>query len=331
MGENILETNRRFGVEIELNSFDGRDFKQFPLGRFQMPAGIHTITNLVKTQTNMLTDTTYHHSTHNNFDRWVVKPDSSCGFEVCSPPVTGEKGINQICGVVKALKEHPSVICDDRCSLHVHVNVQDLSKEQLASVLVYWIKCESVFFDLMPPGRKRNRYCMTIGNTDMFYHNTPMDPENIINKLGFYKYLSMNTYHYIKKSRPTIEFRIADAKACTDPVYIKNWMRLILHFVEMTARRPLPRPYKVGDPWSSFLWLDPKDVFYLLGFYGNYPLTPELEETREWFVERLIKNIDCDLKGIWSREGREKSKQQIIEIAGDLGSLKSPALKELII
>jgi hypothetical protein len=323
MGENILEYNynRRFGVELELNAFDQRDFKKNPLKVFEHPAGIHTVTNLVKTETGMWTETEHYRSTHNNYDRWVIKPDSSCGFEVCSPPVKGWEGIEQICSVVNALKKHPSVISDHRCSLHMHLDIGDLSKEQLASVLVYWIKCEAVFLDLMPPGRKRNRYCMSIGNSDMFYHNTPIDPDNIINKLGIYKYLTANTYHYIKKSRTTIEFRIADAAACLNPLYTKNWMRLILHFVEMAARRPLPRPYKSGDPWSSFLWLDPKDVLYLLGFYGNYALSPGMEQTRNWFVERLIKNIDCDLTGIWSKVGREKSKKQILEVAEDLGVL----------
>ena len=157
----------------------------------------------------------------------------------------------------------------------------------LGIVMAYWIKCESVFLDSVPVNRKRNRYCQCIGLCDLFDHNTQYGPKDIVRSLGQQKYYTVNTYHLCQNRRPTVEFRIVESEGCLDPYLVKNWIRLLIHFVEVAKRHQMPRPYVQGDKWSSLLWLDPEDVMGFLGFNGGYELSRGMEQTRNWFLARL--------------------------------------------
>jgi hypothetical protein len=306
---------RRFGAEIEINALDGRSR---PPGE-KLPDGIFYISQMLASKLQSRVEVAKWHHTHHNTG-WVVKPDSSCGMEVCSPVSKGTKGLDNICRVVEYLHDDPLVVADERCSFHVHVEVNDLSSDELASVLAYWVKCETVFLDSTPPLRKRNRYCQQLGISDIFEHDSTFTPNQLIAKLSTYKYFSLNTYHFYKGRRPTIEFRIAENQACRSPHYVRNWIRLIIHFVECAKKTPFPGPYQEGNPWSSYLWLEPKDVFTFLGFRpGQSKLSPEMAQTRDWLLVRLLLNITpTGLPGVWSDEVRSAAHEQVIELANEL-------------
>ncbi len=307
------ENYRRFGVEIELNATDGCSKSE------DLPEGIYYVGNLVnKTLKKSVEIDKWGHTHHNNI--WTIKPDSSCGLEVCSPVSKGRFGLREICKVVDALAGDSILTSDERCSLHVHVEVADMCHEELAAVLTYWIKCEAVFMDSVPASRKRNRYCQFIGVSDLFEHDSTYGPYQIVNKLSSYKYYSINTYHYNKGKRPTVEFRITENAVCLNSYLLRNWIRLVLHFVEMAKNKPLPCRFQEGNPWSSFLWLDPKDVFSLLGFLpGQYELSPEMEETRKWFVYRLQANaLNTNLSGVWDDKARTPAYNEVIALAKEL-------------
>jgi hypothetical protein len=192
------------------------------------------------------------------------------------------------------------------------------TEEDVAAIIAWWIKCETVFLDSVPPLRKRNRYCQFIGICDMFAHNSTLVPERIINKVGKEKYYTINTFHYTKKNRSTIEFRIAPKEACVSSVDAKNWVRFVLHFVECAIQKGLPKPYRRDDPWTSFLWMDPRDVLEFLKFSKDYQLTPDMEETRDWFLSNLTKNLgQGELSGVWSKEVRKIAQLQLKELLNE--------------
>jgi hypothetical protein len=314
MGEPIVQhlsfnSKRRFGVELEILSFD----KQNKASGNQMPKGTDYVTLLVRQNAEESVEArTYEHTSENN-NCWVVKPDSSCGLEVCAPPLRGWRGIRKVCRVVDAFARDPKIEVDKRCSVHVHVGVGDLSVKQRAAVISYWVKCEPVFMDLVPNTRKRNRYCQLMGMTSLFEHDTVYPPEVLIEKVGEFKYFSLNTNQMVRNNRQTLEFRIIEGDGCKDPYLIKNWIRLLLHFVEMTSQMPLPRPYIPNDPWSSLLWLDTKDVLKVLGFQVDPPvfeLSRGLTQTRNWMLARLMRYMTPDV----DRGPRWKAYQELTEV-----------------
>ena len=306
-----FDSSRRFGVELELNSFDKRDFYSNPLNTTlgELPLGSDEIAILLNSKLGFNVKIMKYHHTHNNLV-WVIKPDRSCGIEVCSPVSKGWTGIKSICEVVDLFSREKEISADSRCSFHIHVDVSDCSKEQVAKILTYWIKCEAIFLDSVPLQRKRNKFCQCIGMTDLFEVDTPWDSSYIIKKLGNNKYYTANCEHLANGHRQTLEFRIAESTACIDPFYTKNWIKLILHFVECAKNAPIPPTYRPDNAWSGFSWFDLEDVFTFLKFTDYFELSKGMEQTRNWFLARIASNLNSTLPGIWSQNARRITKEQ---------------------
>ncbi len=309
-------SDRRFGIEIELNAFDGRNR---PENKDALPAGIESVGELVSSVLTTSVNVLPWQHTHNN-NNWIIKPDSSCGMEVCSPVLKGWKGLEQVVRCAEAFNQH-KIKSDHRCSLHVHVNVHDCSKYEVASMVAHWIKCEAVFIDSVPANRKRSRYCQVVGLCDMFDIETTPNPQNILDKMGQSKYFTLNNHHFSKDMRSTIEFRIAENDACIDPIFVKNWARLVVHFCDMAKKLPVPPKYEPGKPWTSLCWLDPIDVFRMLGFLpGQYDLSPGLCQVRDWFLARIITHMrNTGLPGAFSVIGRNHAWEEVQKLVGMIG------------
>jgi len=306
----MFDSTRPFGTEIELNALDGRDSPEVD---GKLPEGIDHVGNLVAQYTKSYIEIRKWGPTHHN-SFWVVKPDGSCGMEVCSPVLRGIRGIRHVCGVIGRLAEDPLIEADDRCSFHVHAGVEDLSGESIGTILAWWVKCEATLLAAMPNRRKMNRYCRQAGLTDYFAHDRDIDPYGLISFMGGSKYWTANTFHLVAGRRKAMEFRIMDEKACLDPEGAFNWVVLCLHFMERAICRGWPRPYQDGDPWSSFLWLDPDDVWRFLGFDGRVRLCPVLSRVREWLALRWWSNQSDGMGGPWSCEARSAALGQAARI-----------------
>ena len=308
--------DRKFGVEMEVCDFKHRDFKTYPLDKGELPEGMAEIACLLGEKLKTQVQTNKWHYTHNN-ESWVLKPDSSCGIEICAPVYRGWNGLEKVCIATRELANDKRITVDDRCGLHVHVDVSDCSSTQINNILAYWIKCESVFLDSVPPNRKKNRYCQQIGISPLFDVESEISGL-LVQQLGQVKYYTINSYHMQRGDRNTLEWRIMEGPGCLDPYLVKNWVRLVVYFVECAKRRPTPKKYIAGDPWTSLCWLDPMDVMEFLGFFG--PISKGLEEVRDWFVARIHANLfQHKMMGVWSPECRAVAKKQLDEIVGRLG------------
>lgn len=313
------KTYRRFGVEVELNTTTGV-IKRWDIDEGETPDGSDYVSCIINKATGDKVVIHGWHHTHNN-NIWIVKSDRSCGIEVCSPVLKGWSGQKKIIKAIDYFNKN-DLKSDNRCSLHIHVNIDDFTKYELASVISYWVKCEHVFLDAMPDIRKNNRYCQMIGMSDIFKHDFNMNIDDIIDRVSDSKYYTINAYHLkkgggmeasVNSRRKTIEFRIAENNICINPWDAKNWIRLIIHFVERVKRFNIPSRYRSNDPWSGLLWLDPKDVFKILGF--DEELSPGLIQVKNWFIERLLRyGYDSSLGGIWSNSGRKSSRNSLFSI-----------------
>jgi hypothetical protein len=300
-------SDRRFGIELEILAFDGKNRPE----QGNQPAGIEKVAALIVDNVEEPVDIKGYEHTDGNIG-WVVKPDSSCGMEVCTPILKGWHGLKKACNVVNAFRDNPNIRVDNRCSVHVHVEIADLEKSELATIIAWWFKCEAVFLDSVPPHRKRNRYCQFMGLQNLLEAETRLNAEDLVKRAGQVKYFSLNTNQYVRNGRKTVEFRIIEGDGCKDPYLIKNWIRLLIHFVEMARRKGMPPPLREGDPWSSVLWLDPEDVLTFLGFNNNpkeFELSPGLTQTRDWFISRMWKHMSADAITL-----RQVARRQLDEI-----------------
>lgn len=326
-----FSSNRRFGVEFEYNAFDGKN-RPDPHKRV---AGIEVIAGVVGKFCEQGVEIREWEHTQKN-DKWVVKPDSSCGLEVVTPPMKGWKGLMQTCRVVDGLSKHPDINADHRCSVHVHLEIADLNDEQQKSLFDHWTKCEPVFMDMMPQQRKRNRYCQFIGVSNKLQTTTNFTAKQWIEEVGDVKYYSGNVNQMRKAmaagnmERKTWEVRIGEPGGCKDAFFIKNWVRLLVHFVEMCKMRPVPNAFEEGKPplANGLLWLDPEDVMTVLGFSNNpqqYELSNGLKQTRNWMLARLQKNMTAHTLPGFPRSVAYKQLQDILERHKDEGDEIGPA------
>ena len=301
-----FSSNRRFGIELEFNSFDGNN--RPPKG--EQPAGIYEIAEITaKASPEAGCEVRAWEHTNGN-KRWVAKPDSSCGMEVVSPPRKGWAGLKDVLKVVDALSADERVKADQRCSVHCHAEVADLTEAELASMVAWWVKCEPVIMDAMPMSRKRNRYCQIIGMNNTFQHDGAYSDQDIIQRVGDVKYYTFNTNQYCRGGRKTVEFRVIEGAGCKDAYLIKQWVRFLMHFIDLTAKLGRPDHYyepkndqekKEITPWTGLVWLDPQDVLSLLGFNNvsvaipnhrkatEFTLSKGMMQTRNWFLARLVK------------------------------------------
>lgn len=316
--DSVLQHNytRKFGVEIELNAFDGRAEIQI----HEQPMGIQYIASLISNHLEDYVEIQPWNPTvwHDTNGFWLVKPDASCGMEVCTPIMKGWTGLREVCQVVELLSKNPRIEADRRCSLHVHIDVSDCSNYDIANILRFWIKFEPVFMDAMPDQRKRSRYCQYIGMWDWMNTDRVITPNDLIELLGKNKYFSVNSYHLYKKNRQTIEFRIGEAEMCRNPFAVKNWVRLLIHFVEVFKNtKSSYYQYVEGDVWSSFLFLDVDDLMAML-FPGE--LSPGLQQVRNWFLARMVMHIVSDLKGVYNGNARRANIKKLLKITEECKS-----------
>lgn len=312
--DNIIdcEIYRRFGVEIEVNTPSGEIKK---LGKKEAPEGAQYLANIINKTTNTRVEVHGWHQTHNN-NKWVVKPDSSCGVEICTPIMKGWYDLKSLVQVIDNLGD--KIDADTRCSLHVHVNLEDLSEEDIGKILAYWVKCEAVFIDSVPDRRKKNRYCQYIGVSSLFDLHEYTDPKTLLILLSDNKYYTINTFHLGNRDRKTMEFRLLENTGCLDPFMTKNWVRLVLHFVETAINSDFPGDFEKGNPWTSLMWLDPHDVFKFLQFDQPKLLSDGMKQVRNWFLQRLVDNCKSELSGPYSDNMRTVAHKEIRELARTL-------------
>ena len=291
---------RRFGIEIELNAFDQRNR---PLGyEFgNLPEGVHYIANLVHKTVKDKVYIQKWQNNHNN-DCWILKPDSSCGIEVCTPVLKGMDGIRKVCSVVNSFSKDKKITADSRCSFHVHVDVNDLSPQEIATILIWWVKCEYMFMDLVPLKRKRNRYCQLLSFSPIFEDcgNSFVSTTNLLNRFGEHKYFTLNTYHMINKKRNTIEFRIMDESSCLNYFDAKNYILLLLHFVKRCLQVGMPKTYESSNPLSGYCWLNFDDFINFLQLDNEENLSNGMKEMKIWLYIRFQQNIVSNEKGIFN-------------------------------
>ena len=258
--------NRRFGIEIEFNPLDNKISEGNSL-----PLGIFDIAEILKNELNEKIYVCGWHTTINN-DYWLVKPDSSCGFEICTPILKGLKSLEKVRSVIKSVRKYNKIKSDRRCSFHVHFELQSTQTNYLANIILWWIRCELFFFLMIPNYRKESNYSQVLSLSPLFFDNQVQVFDFIlndilVNHIKEYKFYSINLYHFKKSNRKTMEFRIMDSSACSNEDYAYYWVLLLDRFLECCDKNNLVFDDKIQK--DQFRWLTIEEVFSFLKLSKN--------------------------------------------------------------
>ena len=132
-------TNRTFGIEIEAKGLS------------------HTeVVNLLR-NAGFNADRAYYSDHTTTAGKWKVKPDASVqnGFEVVSPILSGEQGIEDVRKVMNLLDTNGAIV-DRQCGLHVHWGVSDWDLKKFQSLYKWYAKFEQAIDSILAPSRRLN-------------------------------------------------------------------------------------------------------------------------------------------------------------------------------
>ncbi|WP_291726188.1 amidoligase family protein [Bernardetia sp.] len=206
-----IHFNRQFGVEIEAYNVTKAKLK-----RELIKLGIRVeIEN-------------YNHTTKTH---WKIITDASIrganGFEIVSPILKGEDGLEQLKKVCQALKNCNAYI-NKSCGLHIHFDASQFKLKQFKNILLNYASLENVIDMFLPNSRRanNNNYCKSIIN-----HKSAIENASTIHQLTAaipQRYNKLNTKSYTKYK--TIEFRHHSGTVEFDKIH--NWIVFLHNLVE---------------------------------------------------------------------------------------------------
>lgn len=178
---------------------------------------------------------------NHNYPFWTPKADNSLrnnGMEFISPPMRGERIARSLLALKASLG--PKVDFSTRTSIHVHLNVRDLTLEQLVSLALVYATVERLLFRWVGQNREKNIFCVPMYNT----RDLAGLYESVLAKLKkgiSYKYsaLNMNTccIHHDVPLYGTVEFR--HMYGTLDVPKLITWINFIFSIKKMAMARPL--------------------------------------------------------------------------------------------
>lgn len=209
--------DRKFGIEIEAFGVNRNT-----LERALTNAGINVNTE------------TYNHETRNY---WKLITDASVngthGFELVSPPLKGEDGLEELKIVCRVLKEK-NVKINKSCGLHIHHEVRDYKVKNFKNLYINYARLEKSIDKFMPNSRRESNNYYLKSMVKENYENKIKNSRdlrsierNITRRDRYYK---LNTQSYWRYG--TVEFRQHSGTIEFDK--ISNWILFTSRLVEFS-------------------------------------------------------------------------------------------------
>ncbi|QNF34342.1 amidoligase family protein [Adhaeribacter swui] len=181
----------------------------------------------------------YNHTTRNH---WKIVTDASLTgsntFELVSPVLRGEAGLEQVEKVCKALKKCNALI-NKSCGMHIHFGANDFELKQWKNLYKNYLNYEGVIDSFMPLSRRgnNNQYCRSLmhhfrSERDAFAAiDAARDVEQLSRKVtGKSRYFKLNAESFFRHG--TVEFRQHSGTIEIDKVL--NWIKFLNNLIEFS-------------------------------------------------------------------------------------------------
>jgi len=170
---------------------------------------------------------------------WVVKPDPICGYKVCSPSLSGSaRSLDLLAMTINlfdfnGLSEEWSTPITKKCFYHLHIDVTDLSPEELLKVVQTGYRIEKGIFDLLPKSRRDTEEAVPLHKIFKKYPTK----EGVLGVLKDFSKASLNVSNYM--GRGTLEVRYAAGTSNSNKVNF--WIILWTSLIEKTLNFGPPK------------------------------------------------------------------------------------------
>ena len=177
--------------------------------------------------------------------------DNFHGMELVSPVLDTSKAahlrmVRKVCAALQAMGS----TVNNCCGLHVHVDGNDLSVEQIKSIFHRYTKFESMI-DLMVPSNRRGEHVYyTKGGNNIINDVESCQTMNALMRVLPDRYFKVNLWALQRHG--TIEFRQHSGSINADTIL--NWVEFLTSFVEASKTTPVvasPTTRRGRRPTSS--------------------------------------------------------------------------------
>lgn len=221
-------SGRAFGVEIECNVPDGTGYAD--VARAIGQAGVNVYDEEYGNQ--------YGESGE---PQWIVKGDGSLGYngiEVCSPPLRGEDGHEQVRRVCRALTQLGCTV-DTRCGLHVHHDIRG-ARTTVSAVKRFvrtWYENQPLIDGLVSQSRRGDCYYAHPLQTAEVRSIEAVETLEELHNVHLNRYRTVNVTSY--PVHGTIEVR--QHQGTLDSEKISSWVQLGQAMLDDAEARQEPR------------------------------------------------------------------------------------------
>jgi len=217
--------NKKFGIEIEAHG----------VTRSKVLAAIRTAGIRIE-------DESYNHSTRG---WWKIVTDASIsgdnGFEIVSPILEGEAGLEELRKVCEALTSIRAKI-NKTCGTHVHFDAAGMGINEVKNLMLNYAAYESQIDTFLPNSRRgnNNQYCKSL-RSEKAKIEAATGIRELATAIGT-RYQKINLQSFIRHG--SIEFR--QHSGTTEFEKIKNWVMFLHNLVDFSKK------HKVSESEATF-------------------------------------------------------------------------------
>ena len=209
---------------------------------------------------------------HGDTSCWELAHDSSIecnsdqqAFELVSPKLTLDSmGLTKLDAVVsRSQSVLPGLCVNADAGFHVHVDISDVSLDEIKRICAQFVKFEDVMDRFMPQSRRGNNNKYGLSNRyNKILHKLSNEECNerilscsTLNELGNVmnpttqdgnkrssRYYKLNLQNVIWNRQPTLEFR--QHSGTHNSTKIAKWIQFLLEFVDSSIRQANPDNFK---------------------------------------------------------------------------------------
>lgn len=184
---------------------------------------------------------------------WRVKSDGSLsggpgrtGWEIVSPPMRGQDGIDQVRTACRVLKTQCDAKPNRTCGLHVHHEVADYTIDDFKRLVRGWTNSQDAIDLLVSPsrrGRGASQYCQRLSSGEVSSIMSAGTVRDLTYLRRVSRYRTLNLLSYARYG--TVEIR--QHQGTVEAEKVVNWILFGQSVIEHARQDTLPRTTTVSD------------------------------------------------------------------------------------
>lgn len=156
-------------------------------------------------------------------DKWCLKIDGSCGFELVTPKLEFTKAnLEMVCKITEEFKKSLSKnqqkdLVTDRCGFHIHFELEQKDSNKYPVYFKVWHNIENALFSVLHQSRMNNSFVNKL--TYLYSRLT----NNEIDEQYYFPCDKFSAIHVVENDHIEVRY----AKSTFDAENIRNWTTLV--------------------------------------------------------------------------------------------------------